>query len=106
MKYQNATNKMTVCYGKITNLTLRSKFKVKGHHQWYATHRLEVVYLHAKYEKPVLNDKKVTARTRYVTDGRTDKLITIGRLPLCGGALMKNTTSYLDLHSEFTMRAD
>jgi hypothetical protein len=28
MKYQNATNKMTVCYGKITNLTLRSKFKV------------------------------------------------------------------------------
>jgi len=30
-------------------LTLRSKFKVKGHQQWYATHRLEVVYLHAKY---------------------------------------------------------
>jgi hypothetical protein len=46
----------TVCY---TNLTLRSKFKVKGHQQWYVTHRLEVVYLHAKYEKPILNDIKV-----------------------------------------------
>jgi acyl-CoA thioesterase FadM len=34
-----------------TSLTLRSKFKVKGHQQWYATHRLEVVYLHAKYAK-------------------------------------------------------
>jgi hypothetical protein len=64
MKYQNATNKMTVCYGKITNLTLRSKFKVKGHQQWYATHHLEVVYLHAKYEKPILNDKKETENSR------------------------------------------
>ena len=49
-----------------------SKFKVKGHQQWYATHRLEVVYLYAKYEKPILNDKKVTARTRFVTDAGTD----------------------------------
>jgi hypothetical protein len=40
-----------------TSLTLRSKFKVKGHQQWYATYYLEVVYLHAKYAKPVLNDK-------------------------------------------------
>ena len=63
MKYQNATNKMTVCYGK---------FKVKGHQQWYATHRLEVVYLHAKYEKPILNDKKVTALTQFLTDAGTD----------------------------------
>ena len=45
-----------------------TKFKVKGHQQWYATHRLEVVYPHAKYEKPILNDKKVTAQTRFVTD--------------------------------------
>ena len=72
MKYQNATTKMTVCNGKITNLTLRSKFKVKGHQQWYATHCLEVVYLHAKYEKPTLDDKKVTALTRFVTDAGTD----------------------------------
>jgi hypothetical protein len=64
-----------------TSLTLRLKFKVKGHQQWYATHRLEVVYLHAKYAKPVLNDKKVTARTRFVTDAQTDRLITIGRPP-------------------------
>ena len=55
-----------------TNLTLWSKFKVKGHQQWYATHHLEVVYLHAKYAKPVLNEKKITARTRFATDGRTD----------------------------------
>jgi hypothetical protein len=55
-----------------TSLTLRLKFKVKGHQQWYTTHRLEVVYLHVKYEKPVLNGKKVTARTRFVTDTRTD----------------------------------
>ena len=72
MKYQNATNKMTVWYSKITNLTLRSKFKVKGHQQWYMTHRLEVVYLHAKYEKPILKDKKVTAWTRFATDAGTD----------------------------------
>jgi acyl-CoA thioesterase FadM len=65
-----------------TDLTLRSKFKVKGHQQWYATHRLEVVYLHVKYAKPVLNDKKVTARTRFVTDAQTDRLITIGHPPL------------------------
>ena len=37
-----------------------------------ATHHLEVVYLHAKYEKPILNDEKVTARTRFVTDAGTD----------------------------------
>ena len=153
IKYQNTTNKMAVCYDKITNLTLRSKFtnnglwthdrfdrevkiqgqksptmvrdtssggglptcqiwkaclerqkkvtartrfvmdartsltlrlkfKVKGHQQWYATHRLEVVYLHANYAKPVLKDKKVTAPTRFVTDARTNErthiLITIG----------------------------
>ena len=54
-----------------TSLTLRSKFKVKGHQQWYATHRLEVVYLHTKYEKPVLNDKNIRARTRFVMDART-----------------------------------
>jgi hypothetical protein len=50
---------------------LRSKCKVKGHQQWYAAHHLEMVYLHAKYEKPILNDKKVTARTRFVTDAGT-----------------------------------
>jgi len=55
-----------------TSLTLRSKFKVKGHQQWYTTHRLEVIYLHAKYEKPTLNDKKFTAQTRFVTDAGTD----------------------------------
>jgi hypothetical protein len=49
----------------------RSKLKVKGHQQWYTTHRLEVVYLYAKYEMPVLNDKKVTARTRFVRDAWT-----------------------------------
>ena len=45
------------------DLTLRSKFKIKGHQQWYVTHRLEVVYLHAKYEKPVLNDKSYSPDT-------------------------------------------
>ena len=60
-----------------TSLTVRSKFKVKGHQQWYATHRLEVIYLHAKYANPVLNDKKVTDRTRFVTN----RLITIGHPP-------------------------
>ena len=68
-----------------TDLTLRSKFKVKGHKQWYTTHRLELVYLHAKYAKPVLNDKNVTARTRFVKDARMDgRLITIGHPPQSG----------------------
>ena len=71
-----------------TSLILRSKFKVKGHQQWHATHRLEKVYLHAKYAKPVLKNKKVTARTLFVMDARTDGLITIGHPPLSGGALI------------------
>jgi hypothetical protein len=82
MKHQNATNKMTqfVTVKSLiwqfvtdagTDLTLRSKLKVIGHQQWDATHRLEMVYLHAKYEKSVLNDKKVTARTRFIMDART-----------------------------------
>ena len=75
-----------------TSLTFRSRFKVKGHQQWYSTHRLEVVYLHAKYAKPVLNDKKVTAQKRFVTDARTDprtdRLITIGRPPQSGRNLI------------------
>jgi hypothetical protein len=50
-----------------------------------------VVYLHAKYAKPVLNNEKVTARTWFVTDVRMDRLITIGRPPLCGGALINST---------------
>jgi len=87
--YQHHLKLEIVCYGKITNLTLRSKFKVKCHQQWYTTHRLEVVYLHAKYEKPILNDKNVTARTRFVTDARTDRLITIECPPQSGGALIK-----------------
>ena len=71
-----------------TSLTLRSQLKVKGHQQWYPTHHLEVVYLYAKYAKPVLNDKKVTARTRFVTDARMDGLITIGRPAQSGGVLI------------------
>jgi len=63
--------------------------EVKCHQQWYATHLLEVVYLHAKYAKPVLSDKKGTAGTRFVTDARTDGLITIGRPPQSGWALIK-----------------
>jgi hypothetical protein len=68
----------TICYGCTEQFHL--EVKVQGQKQWYATHRLEVVYLHAKYAKPVLNDKKVTARTRFATDARTDRLITIGHL--------------------------
>jgi hypothetical protein len=68
-------------------VTVKSKFKVKGHQQWYTTHRLEVVYLHVKYEKPVLNDKKVTARTWFVMDARTSLTL---RSKVCGGALINN----------------
>jgi hypothetical protein len=72
-----------------TSLTLMLKLKVKGHQQWYATHRLDVVYLLVKYAKPVLNDKTVTARTRFVTThGRTDRLIIIWRPPQSGGTLI------------------
>jgi hypothetical protein len=38
---------------------------------WPQAHCLEVVYLHAKHEKPGLNDKKVTARTRFAMDAQT-----------------------------------
>ena len=44
-----------VCYVYILKMSKKKKkFKVKGHQQWYAVHCLKVVYLHAKYEKPVL----------------------------------------------------
>ena len=39
---------------KYNNLTLRLKFKVKGYQPWYATHCLDVIYPHAKYQKPIL----------------------------------------------------
>ena len=55
-----------------TDLTLRSKFKVKGHQQWYATHRLEVVYLHAKYGKITnltLKSKVTNNGTRHIVWG-------------------------------------
>ena len=75
----------TICYGHRNQFDL----EVKGHQQWYATHRLEVVYLHAKYAKPVLNDKKVTALTRFVTDARTNgQTDHYRRPPQSGGALI------------------
>jgi uncharacterized short protein YbdD (DUF466 family) len=72
LERQKSYSPDTICYGRRDRFDFEVKFKVKGHQQRYATHRLEVVYLHAKYAKPVLNEKKVTARTRFVTDGRTD----------------------------------
>ena len=40
------------------------------------------------YKACLLNDKKVKTRTRFVTDVRTDRLITIVRPPQCGGTLI------------------
>ena len=68
LERQKSYSPDTICYGCTDQFDL----EIKGHQQWYATHRLEVVYLHAKYAKPVLNNKKVTARTRFVIDARTD----------------------------------
>ena len=68
LEWQKSYSPDAICYGHMDQFV-----EVKGHQQWYVTHRLEVVYLHAKYVKPVLNDKKVTARTRFVTDARTDR---------------------------------
>ena len=91
--YLHAKYEKPVLNGK--KVTARTRFvmdadqfdlEVKGHQQWYATHRLEVFYLHVKYAKPVLNDQKVTARTRFVTD----RVITIGRPPQSGMALINN----------------
>ena len=67
LERQESYSPNTICYGRTDQFDI----EVKGHQQWYATHRVEVVYLHAKYAKPVLNDKKVTARTRFVMDART-----------------------------------
>jgi hypothetical protein len=69
LERQKSYSPDTICYGRTDQFDL--EVKVQGHQQWYATHRLEVVYLHAKYEKPVLNDKIVTARTRFAMDART-----------------------------------
>jgi hypothetical protein len=60
--------------------------------------------LHAKYAKPVLNNKKVTARTRFVTDARTDRLITIGRPPQSGGALITADLPLIFLHCSLIVR--
>jgi hypothetical protein len=69
LEQQKSYSLDTICYGRRDRFDL--EFKVKCHQQWYAIHRLEVVYLHVKYEKPVLNYKKVTAWTRFVMDART-----------------------------------
>ena len=67
LEWQKSYSPDAICYGHMDQFV-----EVKGHQQWYVTHRLEVVYRHAKYEKPVLNDKKVRARTRFVTDAGTN----------------------------------
>jgi hypothetical protein len=64
MKYQNATNKMPQ-FGTIKSLIWQSGQRSPT---MVRDTSLEVVYLHAKYVKPVLNDKKVTTRTRFATD--------------------------------------
>ena len=58
-----------------TDLTLWSKFKVKCHEQWHATHRLAVVYLHAKYAKCLERQTSYSPDTIcYIhMDGRTDR---------------------------------
>ena len=63
MKYQSATNKTTVCYSTITNLTLKSKFMVKGQQQWYTTHFLEVVYIFMR------NMKSLSWTTKKIQSG-------------------------------------
>ena len=55
------TQKDKVRQAQIISLTLRSKFKIKGYQLWYTTHHLELVYPHVKYQKPTLEDNKVTA---------------------------------------------
>ena len=69
-KYQKPTSKdkkvtawTWICHTESNNVTLRSKFKVKGYQPRYATHHLDIIYLHPKYQKPTSKDKKVTART-------------------------------------------
>jgi hypothetical protein len=68
LERQKSYSSDTICYGCREQFDL----EVKGHQQWYATHLLEVVYLHAKYEKPILNDKTITDRTWFVTDAGID----------------------------------
>jgi hypothetical protein len=51
-------------YLKNNYLTLRSKVKVQRRSLRYTTHRLMVMYPHAKYHWPISKDKNVMARTR------------------------------------------
>lgn len=44
----------TNCYAKIINLILKSKFKVKDHGM---PHSLELIYPHAKHQKPTPKKK-------------------------------------------------
>jgi len=67
LERQKSYSPDTICYRRTDQFDL----EVKGHQQWYPTQHLEVVYLHAKYGKPVLNDKEVTAWTRFVMDAQT-----------------------------------
>ena len=88
LERQKSYSPDTISYGRRHRFDL--EVKVKGHQQWYAPHRLEVVYLHVKYEKPVLNDIKVTARTRFVTDARTDWSLCRSPFILLWGNLIQN----------------
>jgi hypothetical protein len=71
MKYQNATNKMTVCYGKITNLTLRSKVTNNG--------TQHIIWRWSTY---MPNMKSLSWTTKKLQPGR-DLLRTHG--PVCWG---------------------
>ena len=81
----------TICYGCRDQFDL----EVKGHQQWYATHAMEVVYLHAKYEKRVLNDKKVIAPTRFVMDARTSLTLRSKVTNNCTGHIVCRWSTYM-----------
>jgi hypothetical protein len=56
---------------------LRSKVKVPQRPLWYVTHRLMVMHLHTKYNRPIWKDEKVMVRRSFAEKKQKKKTKTI-----------------------------
>jgi len=86
LERQKSYSPDTICYGRTDQFDL----EVKGHQQWYATHRLEVVYMPNMQSLSWTTKKLQPGHDLLRTHRWTDRLITIGHPPQSDGALINN----------------
>lgn len=59
----------------MTKALLHQNYITKGHQLWYATHHVNIIYPHNKYQKSTSKDKSFISRTQFWKEGRIDRSI-------------------------------